>query len=365
MDKRKISNICFILAIVLFAVSMIQDWTKQDSPTTAQQNKVKNIIFIIGDGMGADQMNLVTAPNHFERSHSIGFSKTYSASNRVTDSAAGGTALACGVKTNNGVLGMNADSVPVQSIMQELRQSGLATGEVASCRITHATPAAFYAHQINRGMDAEILSDLYKYGPDVFVAGGNKLLVPDSLTQAGYQVTYSLDSMATIATGKVACILAEEDMPTAPFRGDTICKGVEQTIRLLEKDEDGFFLFIEGSQIDWAGHGNEGERLRAEMQDINRVIGYCMDYADAHPGTLVFITADHETGGLSLPGEEMSTVFTTGQHSGVMVPFYAYGTGAEQLKGVHENTDFKALLLSLMQKNKKISFLLFQLSFFY
>jgi alkaline phosphatase len=234
--------------------------------------------------------------------------------------------------------------------MQELRQSGLATGEVASCRITHATPAAFYAHQINRGMDAEILSDLYKYGPDVFVAGGNKLLVADSLTQAGYQVTYSLDSMAAIASGKVACILAEEDMPTAPFRGDTIRKGVEQAIRLLEKDEDGFFLFIEGSQIDWAGHGNEGERLRAEMQDINRVIGYCMDYADTHPGTLVFVTADHETGGLSLPGEEMSTVFTTGQHSGVMVPFYAYGTGAEQLKGVHENTDFKALLLSLKQK---------------
>jgi alkaline phosphatase len=153
--------------------------------------------------------------------------------------------------------------------------------------------------------------------------------------------------MANIADGKVACILAEEDMPTAPFRGDTIRKGVEQAIRLLEKDEDGFFLFIEGSQIDWAGHGNEGERLRAEMQDINRVIGYCMDYADAHPGTLVFVTADHETGGLSLPGEEMNTVFTTGQHSGVMVPFYAYGTGADQLKGVHENTDFKELLLSV------------------
>ena len=165
MDKRKISNICFAAAILLFAIGMIhKEWTEHDSKNTAeQQDKVKNIIFIIGDGMGADQMNLVQAPNHFERSHSIGFSKTYSASNRVTDSAAGGTALACGVKTNNGVLGMNADSVPVQSIMQELRQSGLATGEVASCRITHATPAAFYAHQINRGMDAEILQDLYKY----------------------------------------------------------------------------------------------------------------------------------------------------------------------------------------------------------
>ena len=193
MDKRKISNICLAAGMLLFAIGIIyQEWTEHDSKnTTEQQDKVKNIIFIIGDGMGPNQMSLVPSPNNFERSHSIGFSKTYSASHRVTDSAAGGTALACGVKTNNGVLGMNADSVPVTSIMYELRQSGLATGEVASCRITHATPAAFYAHQINRGMDAEILSDLYKNGPDVFVAGGNKLLVPDSLTQAGYQVTDS------------------------------------------------------------------------------------------------------------------------------------------------------------------------------
>lgn len=352
MDKRKISNICLAAGMLLFAIGIIhQEWTEHDSKnTTEQQEKVKNIIFIIGDGMGPNQMSLVPSPNNFERSHSIGFSKTYSASHRVTDSAAGGTALACGIKTNNGVLGMNADSVPFTSIMYELSQSGFATGEVASCRITHATPAAFYAHQINRGMDAEILSDLYKNGPDVFVAGGNKLLVPDSLTQAGYQVTYSLDSMANIESGKVACILAEEDMPTSPMRGDTIAQGVMQTLRLLEKNEQGFFLMIEGSQIDWAGHGNEGERLRAEMLDINRVIGVCMDYADTHPGTLVFITADHETGGLSLPGQDLKPTFSTGDHSGVHVPFYAYGTGANKLTGIHENTDFKAILLSLIDR---------------
>ena len=353
MDKRKISNTCFIVSIVLFAVAMIhQEWTEKDSntTTTAQQNNVKNIIFIIGDGMGPNQMSLVPTPNNFERSQSIGFSKTYSASHKVTDSAAGGTALACGVKTRNGMLGMNADSVPVNSIMYELSQSGFATGEVASCRITHATPAAFYAHQPNREMDAEILQDLCKYGPDVFVAGGNKLLVADSLVQAGYQVIYNLDTMATIESGKVACILTKEDMPTSPFRGDTIAQGVKQALRLLEKNEKGFFLMIEGSQIDWAGHGNEGERLRAEMADIDRVIGVCMDYADANPGTLVFITADHETGGLSLPGEDLTPTFSTGQHSGVHVPFYAYGTGADKLTGIHENTDFKALLLSLVNR---------------
>ena len=355
MNKQKFSYAMLSIGMLLLLFGMFREKYASSnfeaSTYTPPQIDTRNIIFIIGDGMGPNQINLVgDSANNFERSHSIGFSKTYSASHRVTDSAAGGTALACGVKTNNGVLGMNADSVPVQSIMQELRQSGLATGEVASCRITHATPAAFYAHQVNRGMDAEILSDLYKYGPDVFVAGGNKLLVADSLQNAGYQVTYSLDSMANIADGKVACILAEEDMPTAPFRGDTIAQGVLQTLRLLEKNEKGFFLFIEGSQIDWAGHGNEGERLRAEMKDINRVIGVCMDYADQHPGTLVFITADHETGGLSLPNEELTPTFSTGSHSGVMVPFFAYGTGADKLTGIHENTDFKALLLSLVNR---------------
>lgn len=348
MNKRqKFSYALLSIGILLLGIGMLQDKLAHPDETS---EPVKNIIFIIGDGMGPNQINLVgDSANNFERAHSIGFSKTYSASHRVTDSAAGGTALACGVKTQNGMLGMNADSIPVNSIMNELSQRGLATGEIASCRITHATPAAFYAHQPNRGMDAEILQDLYKNGPDVFVAGGNKLLVTDSLVQAGYQITYNLDSMANIANGKVACMLAEEDMPTAPFRGDTIAKGVQQALRLLEQNEKGFFLFIEGSQIDWAGHGNEGERMRAEMKDINRVIGVCMDYADKHPGTLIFITADHETGGLSLPSEELTPMFSTGSHSGVMVPFFAYGTGANQLTGIHENTDFKELLLSLIK----------------
>lgn len=348
MNKRqKFSYALLSIGILLLGIGMLQDKLAHPDETS---EPVKNIIFIIGDGMGPNQINLVgDSANNFERAHSIGFSKTYSASHRVTDSAAGGTALACGVKTHNGMLGMNADSVPVNSIMTALSQRGLATGEIASCRITHATPAAFYTHQINRGMDAEILQDLYKNGPDVFVAGGNKLISTDSLAQAGYQITYSLDSMTNIANGKVACMLAEEDMPTAPFRGDTIAKGVQQALRLLEQNEKGFFLFIEGSQIDWAGHGNEGERMRAEMKDINRVIGVCMDYADKHPGTLIFITADHETGGLSLPSEELTPTFSTGSHSGVMVPFFAYGTGANQLTGIHENTDFKALLLSLVK----------------
>ena len=310
---------------------------------------VKQVIFIIGDGMGLNQMCKLDSPNHFERANYIGLSKTYSASHKVTDSAAGGTALACGVKTNNGMLGMNADSVAVNSILTILGEQGLSTGIVASCRINHATPASYYAHQINRGMDAEILEDLYANGPEVFVAGGNKLLSIEKLEKAGYKYVNNIGDLQAQENGKVACVLATEDMPNALERGNEITLGTAEAIRLLEKNEKGFFLMIEGSQIDWAGHGNNADYMLAEMQDINKVIGLCFDYADANPGTLVIITADHETGGTTIVGENKDYKYTTGDHTGAMVPVYSYGTGAENFSGIFENTTFKDKILNLLQ----------------
>ena len=310
---------------------------------------IKQVIFIIGDGMGLNQMCKLDSPNHFERANYIGLSKTYSASHKVTDSAAGGTALACGVKTQNGMLGMNADSIPVNSILTTLKEKGFSTGIVASCRINHATPASFYAHQPNRNMDAEILADLYANGPDVFVAGGNKLLSIESLEKAGYKYVDNIGDLQKQENGKVACVLAKEDMPNALERGNEITLGTAEAIRLLEKNEKGFFIMIEGSQIDWAGHGNQADYMLAEMQDINKVIGLCMDYADANPGTLVIITADHETGGTTIVGEGKEYKYTTGDHTGAMVPVYSYGTGAENFSGIFENTTFKDKILNLMQ----------------
>ncbi len=314
---------------------------------------IKQVIFIIGDGMGLNQVCKLDSPNQFERAQEIGLSKTYSASNKVTDSAAGGTALACGVKTNNGVLGLNADSIPVKSILTLLQEKGFSTGIVASCRINHATPASYYAHQINRNMDAEILQDLYANGPDVFVAGGNKLLSVEKLEQAGYKFVDNIADLQKQEEGKVACVLATEDMPAAPERGNNILLGTAETLRLLEKNEKGFFLMIEGSQIDWAGHNNNADYMQAEMEDINKVIGLCMDYADQNPGTLVIITADHETGGTTIVGEGKEYKYATGNHTGAMVPVYSYGTGAENFNGIFENTSFKDKILNLMQVNIK------------
>ncbi|MBR2369861.1 MAG: alkaline phosphatase [Paludibacteraceae bacterium] len=314
---------------------------------------IKNVIFIIGDGMGLNQVCTLESPNHFERAEYIGLSKTYSASHKVTDSAAGGTALACGMKTKNGMLGLTPDSLPQNSVLTILQEKGFSTGIVASCRINHATPASYYAHQPNRNMDAEILSDLYKNGPDVFVAGGNKLLSIDSLQNAGYTYVNSIADLQKQEKGKIACVLAPEDMPAAPERGNDIVLGTAEAIRLLEKNPKGFFLMIEGSQIDWAGHGNNAEYMKAEVEDINKVIGLCMDYADNNPGTLVIITADHETGGTTVVGEEKEYKYSTGNHTGVMVPVYSYGSGSENFSGIFENTSFKDKILNLTDKKVK------------
>lgn len=312
---------------------------------------VKQVIFIIGDGMGLNQVCKLESPNQFERAQEIGLSKTYSASNKVTDSAAGGTALACGVKTKNGMLGQNADTINIKSVMTILKEKGFSTGIVASCRISHATPASYYAHQPNRNMDAEILEDLYANGPDVFVAGGNKLLNIESLEKAGYKYVTSLNDLQKEENGKIACVLAKEDMPAAPERGNDIVIGTAEVIRLLEKNPKGFFMMIEGSQIDWAGHGNNADFMLAEMEDINKVIGLCMDYADKNPGTLVIITADHETGGTTIVGENKEYKYSSNDHTGAMVPVYSYGTGAEIFNGIFENTSFKEKILNLMQVN--------------
>lgn len=316
-------------------------------------NRPNNVIVIIGDGMGLNHICTLNSPNNFERAQAIGLSKTYSANSPVTDSAAGGTAIACGVKTNNGMLGVSQDSIPVKSILTILKENDLSTGIVVSCRINHATPAAFYAHQPNRGMDSAIVSDLYKSNIDVIVGGGAKFVSTDSLKNLGYEVCNNLDDLKSVKkVGKIACLLAKEDMPVAEQRKDTIPQAVQQALRLLSQNKKGFFLMIEASQIDWASHGNNAKYLKTEIQDINAVLGACMDFADVNPGTLIIVTADHETGGVSLLENEKEYKFSTGKHTGVMVPIYSYGTGAENFSKIQENTGFKNKILDLMHISK-------------
>lgn len=293
----------------------------------------------------------------------IGFIKTQSSNNYVTDSAAAGTALACGIKTYNGAIGVNTNGRPRRNIREVAEKEGKSTGVVATSSITHATPASFVAHQTNRAMYEAIAADFLETDIDVFIGGGykhftdredNRNLV-NALEKKGYNVLRDMDYITKITHGKLAGLISPEHPPRySEARGDMLPKATRTAIEILDDDEDGFFLMVEGSQIDWGGHQNNTVYIVEEMLDFDRAVGVALEFAAGNSETLIIVTADHETGGLGLNGGDISqgTVdgeFTTGGHTGVMVPVFAFGPGAERFTGIMENTDIARRIRRLMR----------------
>lgn len=335
------------------------------------KSKPKNIILMVGDGMGVAQIYAGLTGNkgklNLERCTAIGFHKNQSADNYVTDSAAGATALASGQKTYNGAIGVDAAGKPIPTILEIAEQKGLATGLVATCSITHATPACFISHQASRGLNEAIALDFLKTDIDVFIGGGRNYFskrsdginLNDSLKARGYQIANSIGEVQQITKGKVAAFLADEQQARfSEGRGDELVKSTEAAIRLLKGNKKGLFMMIEGSQIDWGGHDNNTQYIVEEMIDFDNAIGKVLDFAAADGNTLVIITADHETGGFSLVGGDMKTgkvegKFTTGSHTGVMIPVFAFGPGSEKFSGIYENTDIYKKMYEAFGFNKK------------
>jgi len=324
---------------------------------TPNQPTVKNIIFMIGDGMGASQvyagMNKKAGGLALERASYSGFSKTYSANDYITDSAAGGTALACGVKTANGMIGMDRQGNIHKSMLTLAAEKGMKTGVVVTSSVTDATPASFLAHQRKRSMHEEIAMDILKSDVDVLIGGGrqyfekrnDKLNLMVQLKEKGYHTPVSLDEIKAVTTGKIAALVAEGNLPFYSTRGDVLPQYVEKAIQLLDNKEQGFFLMVEGSQIDFCGHRNEGAEMVNEMIDFDNAVKVAFDYADKHPNTLVIVTADHETGGAYLTDGNIDTgevkvKFGTKGHTGVMVPVFSYGAQAHLFSGIQDNTSF-------------------------
>lgn len=331
----------------------------------AQEKAVKNVIFMIGDGMGLSQIYTAMVKNggalNIESMHTIGFSKTYSANHFTTDSGAGGTALACGVKSNNGMIGMSADSIPQLSIMEYAKKAGLATGIVVSCNLTHATPASFVAHQISRKMTEEIAADYLKSDIDVFIGGGkdefekrkDKRNLSIELKEKDYQLIYKLEELDKIKTGKVAALLADNHPPKqTEGRGEMLAISTQKALELLSQNNKGFFLMVEGSQIDWGSHKNDIDYVVSEMLDFDKAIGIALNFVAKNEQTLLIVTADHECGGLTLPEgniakNELEAKFSTFEHTGTPVPVFSKGLGEAEFTGFMENTDFYKKLVQL------------------
>lgn len=325
--------------------------------------KPKNVILMIGDGMSTPQiyaaMLASDSPTSFEKFPVCGLVKTSSKSHKITDSAAGGTAIATGHKTNNGMIGMNADSIAVPSMLDIFSDRGMKTGLVATSYITHATPASFVAKNINRNNYEEIALDIAMSDKvDLLIGGGRKHFTErkdgrnlvEEMTYNGWY--YSDTLLSDIGHHEKTIILAaEKHMPIYSDRGDFLPDATTLALNNL-KNDNGFFLMIEGSQIDFAGHDRDSTYLVNEMLDFDATINNVLDFAEKNPNTLVIVTADHETGGLTIidPNESYSRNnfnFSTGSHSPLMVPIFATGPGCEKFTGIMENTDIINKIMDL------------------
>jgi len=360
--------VLFPALIVVFSAGcsdkIVGNDANRNKPRNFEKNTTevpKNIILLIGDGMGLTQITAGMYANgnklNLERFPITGLMKTHSSSHLITDSGAGATAFSCGCKTYNGAIGVTKEKKTCETILEQAEKNGLATGLIATSSITHATPASFIAHVKSRADMEDIAKFFVQTELDFFVGGGldyfNKRKTDQrdlyaELRSKGYWIS-------DFQKQKLSEITPDPKQPFGWFSAlgepDSVSGGRDYlpiaarlaTDFLKKRSEKGFFLMLEGSQIDWACHAKDGPRAVAEMLDFDAAIGEILRFAEADGNTLVIVTADHETGGMALEQGDgfdvLDLEFTTGHHTATMVPVFAYGPGAQHFGGIMDNTD--------------------------
>ncbi len=355
-------RITFVLLSLAFLALLPSCNTKNEE--TPEPAKAMNVIYFIGDGTALPQVYagmLATRQEMvFPQFPYIGVVDTHSANKDITDSAAGGTALCSDHKTNNAMVGMNPDTIPVKTLLEVFHEQGKETGLVVTSYITHATPACFYAKVPHRRQYEDIAMQLAEAdNVNLAIGGGRKHFNQrsDSLNliekmegELGWKVYDTLDNIDL--TCKKYLVLANDDhMPKAAERGDFLPRAVKTALKSLDGAVNGFFLMVEGSQIDFACHANDSAWMVDELVDFSYAIQVALDYAKEKGNTLVVVTADHETGGLTMPDKQskytnVSFCYSTGSHTCLPVMVYAYGPGAEQFTGWMQNTAIKGKILN-------------------
>ena len=340
--------------------------------------RVHNVILLIGDGMGQNHVTLTRQQAlgmdkklHMERLPVVGQVRTFSANKRITDSAASGTAMACGIKTNNGMIGMDPEEVTYYSVLELLSEKGYRTGLVSTSAITHATPASFASHVKARGMQTDIASHLLDNQVDVMFGGGRKFFLPkgtekgtrkdkrdllEEAGQMGYRVADTRQELRDFNQLPAIALFADEGMTTfdpEPSVAEMSQKAIEllsqKTSKSVFASKPNFFLMIEGSQIDWAAHANDTDRVIRQTLLFDLAVHEAIEFAKRDKNTLVIVTADHETGGLILKDKEnaVEAEWSSNTHTASDVPVYAFGPGSEQFSGVLDNTDIAKRIAEL------------------
>ena len=337
-------------------------------PFAAQAQVPGKVILFIGDGVGVSYWTLARFASEdlaISEFRVVGLVDTRASDSKITDSAAAATAYASGVRTYNGAIGVDADTTSVPTVLEQVRDRGWATGLVATSSVTHATPASFAAHVPLREMEFEIARQLVESGVDVLLGGGRRWFSPStrpdwvdlvgslSRTHTAAMDANQLWSVDLDSTDRLFGLFAEDGMPAAPLRTPGLPDMTRAAIEVLDHDEDGFFLMVEGSQPDWRGHDNEpAQAVTAEMLDFDRAIGVGLDYQRRHPETLIVVVADHETGGLAvhLANDSLRAAYTTEDHTAQMIPLFASGPSAERFGGIIDNWRVGELLLELTER---------------
>ncbi len=280
-------------------------------------NKPKNIIYIIGDGMGPAY---TSAYRYYKDNPStgeiettvfdrllVGMARTSPAkmSGYVTDSAAAATALSTGAKTYNGAIGMDTNKVPMETLLEKAKKQGKAIGITVTSQVNHATPASFLSHNESRRNYEQIANDYLSSGADVILGGGQRYFSKELLAKfksKGYQVLNNFSNLKNVHQGKVLGLFADVQLPWVIDNpnGHQLSKMTQKSLEVLSKNDNGFMLLIEGSIIDWAGHSNDIATTMSEMDEFARTVEVAETYARNHPDTLLVITADHDTGGLTV-----------------------------------------------------------------
>jgi len=319
----------------------------------------KNIILFIGDGMGLTHVTAARVAKgrlNLEEFPHGGFMLTYTLDKLVPSSPGPTTALATGYITKSGYVGLNSSGQPVRTVLEYAREKGKSTGLVSTSAITDATPACFAAHIRRRRWEGLIAEYIIANEIDVMIGGGMAYFLPSTdkrsarkdkkdllaqLEQTHTVTKNAAEFKAVKRPRKLAAFLALQDMPTADAREISLSEITHKAIEILSQNENGFFLMIEGSQIDWAGHHGYGEYIIQEVIDLDEAVGVALNFAKEEGDTLIIVTADHETGGYtildgSIKNKKITeSTFLTDRHSGAMVPLFAFGPSSETLGGIH------------------------------
>lgn len=322
----------------------------------------KNVIFMIGDGMGPTHIQaagmFAGAPMSFESAPYQGMVTTYSADNAITDSASAATAMATGVKVNNNVVSLNTpgDGSELTTLLEHYKALGRSTGMVTTSYITHATPASFGAHEPTRYNTNQIANDyINQTKPNVLFGGGGRGMSVGSAQAAGYNVVTSAAAMLAMNTNTQTYVSGQFGTYHLPYEYDGLgalphlSQMTTTALDILDNDPDGFFLMVEGGRIDHAGHSNDINRNVRETVEFSNTVQDVLAWAAGKEDTLVIVTADHETGGMSIladngPGNAPTVSWSSDYHTSVDVPVYAWGAQANRITANMDNTDFFDLI---------------------